>query len=124
MAGLGVRVFTDEHIFRYLARALRGRGYDAESCQEAGRASQGISDEGQLVYASQSTRAVLTENARDFLRLDAKWKRAGRRHAGIIVVADAGELGELLRRVERHLNTHPPSIQHDTLLWLDSSPTR
>ena len=35
MAGLGVRLFTDEHVYSDLARALRRRGYDAESCQDA-----------------------------------------------------------------------------------------
>ena len=125
MAGLGVRLFTDEHIFRHLAGALRSRGYDAESCQEAGRASQRIPDHRQLAYARRSGRAILTENVGDFLRLDAEWKAAGRKHAGIILIArTVSDFGELLRRVERHLNTYPPEVQHDTVLWLDPSPTR
>jgi hypothetical protein len=124
VAGLGIHLFTDEHIFRNLARTLRSRGYDAESCHEAGRANQGISDDGQLAHATRSGRAILTENYVDFIRLDAAWKSAGRAHGGIIVLADVGEFGELLRRVERHLNTYPPEVQHDTLLWLDTSPTR
>ena len=67
---------------------------------------------------------MLTFNSTDFLRLDVDWKRASREHAGIIVSAEVADLGELLRRVERHLNTYPPSVQHNTLLWLDSSATR
>ena len=47
MAGLGVRLFTDEHIHKHLAGTLRDRGYDALSCQEAGR--RGVSDDEQLV---------------------------------------------------------------------------
>jgi len=124
VAGLGVRLFTDEHIFGDLARLLRSRGFDAESCQEAGRANQGIPDEDHLVYASQHDMAVLTFNRSDFLRLDIGWKQAGRQHAGIIVSVRVDDFGELLRRVERHLDTYPPDVQHNTLLWLDPSPSR
>ena len=124
MAGLGVRPFTDEHIFRDLARALRTHGYDAVGCQEAGRANQKISDDEQLAYAARSGRAILTENHVDFVPLDAAWKSDGREHAGIIIVGNVGAFGELLRRIERHLNTYSPEVQHNTLLWLGPSATR
>lgn len=39
MAGLGVRLYTDEMISPRLAEVLRQHGYDAESCQEAQRAT-------------------------------------------------------------------------------------
>jgi hypothetical protein len=119
VAGLGVRIYTDEHIFRDLAKALRDRGYDAESCQEAGLAGKGISDEGHLEHTARAGRAILTHDRSDFLRLDTEWKRTGRQHAGIIVAQPIADFGELLRRVERHLNTYPQEVQHDTLLWLD-----
>ncbi len=77
MAGLGVRLFPDEHISGRLARALRSRGYDAESCREAGRADQGISDEDHLDYASRFGRAILTFDQVDFRRLEVIWKRIG-----------------------------------------------
>jgi len=122
VVGLGIRIFTDEHIFSALAGALRARGYDAESCQEAGRAGRRLSDEAQLAYSAQTGRAILTYDRLDFLRLDAEWKRVGREHAGIIVTERVRTLGELLRRVERHLNTYLPDVQHNLLLWLDPSP--
>jgi hypothetical protein len=124
VAGLGIRIYTDEQVFRGLARALRNHGYDAESRQEAGRANRGISDDEQLAYAARTGRAILTENVTDFIVLDAEWKRVGRAHAGIIVVSELGEFGELLRRVERHLNVYLPEVQRDTLVWLDPGPTR
>jgi hypothetical protein len=124
VAGLGIRLFTDEHISDTLARALKRRGYDVESCEEAGRANRGIPDEEQLTYATQHGRAILTFNRNDFLRLDAQWKRVGQQHGGIIISVAVRDVGELLRRVERHLDICPPSVQHDTLLWLDPSPTR
>ncbi len=120
MAGVGVRVFTDEHIFKDLASELRKRGFDVEGCHEAGLANQRISDEDLLTYATRSGRAILTENRADFVLLDAAWKAAGRQHAGVILVAGSvGSFGDLLRRVERHLSTFSPDVQHDTVLWLD-----
>ena len=86
MAGLGIRLFTDEMIFRDLPADLRRHGYDAQSCAEAGRSGQAISDEAQLAYATEHGRAVLTFNKVDFLRLDQVWKAAARRHAGIMVL--------------------------------------
>ena len=60
MAGLGIRLYTDEMIDVRLARALRSRGYDVESCQDAGRSNQGIPDEEQLAYAAGLGRAIYT----------------------------------------------------------------
>jgi predicted nuclease of predicted toxin-antitoxin system len=118
MSGRGVRLFTDEMINAALAPALRERGYDAESCHEAGRGNQRLPDEDHLEYATQHGRAILTYNTSDFAQLDAAWKAAGRRHAGIIVSAEARDLGTLLRRVMQHLDTYGPTEQEDTLLWL------
>ena len=124
MAGLGIRLFTDEHIFKSLASELRRRGFDAEGCHEVGLANQRVSDEDLLAYATRSGRAILTENRADFLKLDVAWKAADRQPGGIILVAGhIGSFGELVRRVERHLRTHTADVQYDTLLWLDPSPT-
>ena len=118
MSGLGVRVYTDEMINAGLAAALRSHSYDAESCQEAGRSGQGIPDEEQLAYAAQHGRAILTYNASDFYHRDHASKSAAPDHAGIIVSPEIDDLGELLRRVERHLNTYPPAVQNNLVLWL------
>ncbi len=119
MTGLGVTVFTDEHVHAGLANALRQRGYDALSCQEAGLAGRGVSDAAQLEYAARQGRAVLTYDVVDFIQLDHEWKEAGRRHAGIILVPSRiNTFGELLRRVLQHLDTTDPQTQHNALLWL------
>jgi hypothetical protein len=122
LAGLGVRLFTDEMIHADLAPTLRRQGYDAESCQEARRSNQRIGDEAQLVYATQQGRAIFTCNAIHFLRLDHQWKAAGRAHRGIILTPQVQDLGLLLRLVARHLDTYPPGVQDDLLLWLSTSP--
>jgi hypothetical protein len=122
VAGLKIRLFTDEMIHAHLAGTLRSLGYDALSCQEAGRANQGISDEEQLAYATQNDRAVLTFNMVDYVPLDHAWKLAGRSHAGIIVSPAIEDMGLLLRYVQRHLDRYPPEQQFNVLLWLDRSP--
>lgn len=119
MAGLGIRVYTDEMFSDGLAQALTQQAYDVMSCHAAGLANRGTTDEAQLEYAANAGRAILTGNAKDFVRLDHEWKQAGRQHAGIIVVARAVELRLLIRYVARHLDTTTPETQEDMLLWLD-----
>ena len=115
MAGLGVRLYTDEMIHPGLAAALRRLGYDVVSCDEAARGNQAISDDEQLAYAPQQGRAILTFNTCDFPLLDATWKAAGRTHAGILMATQMEGFGELLRRVRasrqlpaRPAGRHPP----------------
>ncbi len=55
-----------------LAMALRLRGYDVESCHEAGRANLHISDPEQLAYATEQGRAILRQNATDVYTLDSR----------------------------------------------------
>jgi hypothetical protein len=104
-----------------LAEALCRRGYDAESCEEAGRTNRGIPDGEQLAYATDQDRAILTFNTIDYMRLERAWKAAGREHYGIIVSSEIDDLGMLLRCVQRHLDTISPETQRNLLLWLDAS---
>jgi hypothetical protein len=124
MAGLGVRLFTDEMISPDLAVELRRRDYDAVSCHEVGRANQAIPDPDQLQYATDNGRAILTFNVRHFIGLDQQWRTDQRAHAGIIVSPRIADLGHLLQCVARHLDTYPPDVQNNLLLWLDTSPVQ
>lgn len=110
--------FTDEHIHHRLAAVLRERGFDALSCQEAGRHNQGIDDEDQLAYAAEQGRAILTFNSVDFVPLDLLWKQMGRTHAGIIVAPALRDFSRLLQRVELHLTRYSRQEHENTLLWL------
>jgi len=118
MAGLGIAVYTDELVDPALAIELRKRGYDVLSCHEAGRINQKINDRDQLIYAANHERAILTNNKRDFLPLDVRWKRQGRVHAGMMLYTGFPSLGDLLRRVIAHLDRVEPETQHDTVLWI------
>ena len=118
MAGLGISIHTDESVDSALVVHLRNRGYDAMSCHERDRNNLRTSDHDQLIYATDARRAILTNNVRDFVPLDARWKRQGGSHAGIVVYTGVPPFGDLLRRVIRHLDAPAPETQQDTALWL------
>ena len=79
------RLFIDEDVHAGLARVMREHDYDAINTLEAGRASQSMSDEDQLRYAVSQGRMLVVHNVADYYALDAKWRREGRAHCGIIV---------------------------------------
>jgi hypothetical protein len=120
VAGLGIRLYTDEMVTPDLADRLQWLGYDVISCHRVGRGNRKISDEDQLAYAAQDGRAFLTFNVDEFYALDASWKAAGRQHAGIILSPEIRDLGTLIRRVREHLDHCSPQQQQNTLLWLGS----
>jgi hypothetical protein len=116
--GLSIGVVTDEMITPRLADHMRSRGYDVTSCHVLGRANRGLSDHDQLELATADRRAIYTFNVADFRRLDARWGAAGREHAGIIVSEDLNnDLAEMIRRLQRHLNTVSASEQHNRI-WV------
>ena len=103
--GLFASIYTDEHVTPDLVRALRRRGYTAQSADEA--RMRNCSDKEQLAYATEHGMALLTFNVADFAVLAAEWYAEGREHAGIILSEQLGrrQFGELLRRTLRLLDT-------------------
>jgi hypothetical protein len=93
-----VRLYLDEDVDVALAAALRRRGVDALTTQEAGNVQQ--RDEEQPAFAAPIGRVFFTHNSRDFARLHCEMLRDGRTHAGI-VLSDQLPLGVLLRRLSR-----------------------
>lgn len=64
--------YADEN-FRYpVVTALRLLGHDVLTCQEAGRADQGIDDATVLADAHRMDRILLTQNRNDFKNLHRK----------------------------------------------------
>ncbi len=101
-----------------MAVQLQRRGYAALSCRAAGNADKGLSDEWQLAYATSQQHTILTHNIADYVTLDRSWKLQQREHRGIIVVPKRTPFGELFRRLQRHLDTVPPDVQYNVLLYL------
>lgn len=72
-----VRYFFDQHYPSAVARALRRRGIDVLTAQEASRC--GLSDSDQLTFATAEERILVTFDS-DYLALH----NAGISHAGIV----------------------------------------
>jgi hypothetical protein len=88
--------YADEN-FRYpVVESLRRLGHDMLTCQEAGRAGQGIDDDVVLADALALGRVVLTENRRHFIRLP----NAGQDHRGVVVCTFDRDAEALARRID------------------------
>lgn len=118
MSGLGIRLYTDEDVDVRLAEQLRRRGYDVISCRDAGRHRKGIPDDDHLVFATRARRAILVHNSRDYVRCDHAWKATGQQHWGILVIENGTPIGELVRRIQRPIDTVTAQEQYDTLLFV------
>lgn len=93
-----IRLYLDEDAPIQLAKALRQRGIDALTTQEA-RMSES-SDEQQVAFAAGQQRAVLTHNKRHFILIHQAYIEKGKEHWGIIV-ADQNKVGPLLRMLSK-----------------------
>jgi hypothetical protein len=67
---------------KVLVQALRSSGIDVVTADEAGNAQ--LPDDEQLAFATSHGRMIYTGNRRDFARLNDRWVRSGRDHAGIV----------------------------------------
>jgi hypothetical protein len=91
-----ISLYLDEHIQISLAGALKARGIDILTTQEAGNI--GLDDMNQLAFATKNRRALFSFNKRDFARIHYEWMALKRPHAGIIL-SDQLSIGVLLRRL-------------------------
>ncbi len=90
-----IRAYVDEDVPLSLAQALRNRGVDCLTTQEA--ANKGLSDAEQLAFSAEQGRTLVTHNKRDFILLHNAYVKSGEKHSGI-VVADQLPVGLTLRR--------------------------
>ncbi|MCC7366323.1 MAG: DUF5615 family PIN-like protein [Dehalococcoidia bacterium] len=93
--------YFDENFARAeLIAALRDAGYEVHRAIDHG--TSGWPDERQLEFAASRGFVVVTADRADFLRLHAAWMRAGRSHAGIVILhQDQYSVGERIRRMLR-----------------------
>ena len=89
-----IRLYMDEHIHPAVVAALRARGVDVLTAQEAGLLS--TPDLRHLEFASQQRRVLYSLDA-DFTRLHA----AGNRHAGIVFASRRTPIGQQIRSLLR-----------------------
>jgi hypothetical protein len=96
--------YADENFRHPVVEALRRLGHDVLTCQEAGRADQGIPDDLVLQDARARARILLTQNRRHFIQLD----RAGQDHRGIVVCTYDPDTEALTRRIDHAAATQTP----------------
>lgn len=79
-----MRFYFDTHIARAAAVQLRSKDVDVVRCEEVGLAE--AADEDHLQYATENGRVMVSQDE-DFTALDARWRQAGRSHAGIMKIS-------------------------------------
>jgi hypothetical protein len=97
--------FSADEKFRYLVvEALRRLGHDVLTCQEAGRAGQGLADDVVLADALAMGRVVLTQNRKHFIRLH----NGGQDHRGVVVCTYDRDAEALARRIDEAVAAQEP----------------
>lgn len=97
--------YANEHVKSAIVEGLRRRGMDIITVQE--RTLQQADDEVLLETATREGRLLLTNDA-DFLRIHARWMKAGREHSGIIFWRQDLGIGVAVRRILQYaLRTSP-----------------
>lgn len=82
---MSFRIYEDEDAMSgVVGRMLADAGIDCLTSNQAGNG--GLSDQAQLEFATARGRVIVTHNMKDFLRIHGEWARAGREHAGIIII--------------------------------------
>ena len=81
-----MKLLLDEHYANDIAAQLRAAGHDAVTVGERGL--DGTDDEPLLAFAASEDRAVLANNARDFVPLVARWAASGQDHCGLLLTSD------------------------------------
>jgi predicted nuclease of predicted toxin-antitoxin system len=106
-----VKLLLDEHYANEIAFQLRATGHEAVTVSE--RRLNGTDDEPLLALASAEDSALLTNNARDFLPIVARWATSGRDHCGLLLTSDSSmprgkdNIGLYVRRLSKLMQSNP-----------------
>jgi hypothetical protein len=111
--------FDDDTIRSSLVTALRARGIDILTANEAGMA--GRLDEDHLAYATESGRVLCSFNRSDFYRIHTEYLVTGRSHAGLILAPQQRyPVGEYLHRILRPMATKSAEEMHNQVEFLSA----
>ncbi|MGH2589009.1 MAG: DUF5615 family PIN-like protein [Dehalococcoidia bacterium] len=112
-----ISLYLDEDAHTYIADAVRRRGWNAVTTEEAGR--RGALDPDQLRFATERGSAILTYNVSDFPDLHAGLLARGESHAGIIVATQADPRRNI-RALLNLLNAVSAEKMRDNLVYLNN----
>jgi hypothetical protein len=118
-----VRLLLDHHYPTPIAVELRRRGHDVETASD--RNLHWVDDETLLSVLAGEGRALLTNNARDFVRIVVSWASLEQGHAGLILTSDvslrrtAQAIGTYVERLDALLSANPgDEAFRDRVHWL------
>jgi len=123
-----VRLCLDQHYTPRIAAALRERGHDVIAA-EAEDELRGLPDEELLAFCVRERRALLSENAADFVPLAHRLAARGDDHYGLAFSSPAsmprgaGTIGLFIEVLDRLLRDHPAEdALRNQIQWLRPSP--
>lgn len=106
-----------------IARQLRKRGHDVVAVRERGDLA-GSSDQQLMSRMSLENRAIVTNNALDFLPLVAAATSAGEHHGGLFLTSDRSlprrrdTIGRFVAVLDALLREGAPTQTRDQVRWL------
>jgi hypothetical protein len=112
-----IKIYLDEDVHTFIAHALRLRGWDVRTTQEAQQRE--ANDLDQIVFATDQGYAILSYNVRDFPRLHYELVANGTTHGGIIV-ATQDDPRRNLRALFNLLNTLSAEAMCGQLVYLNN----
>jgi hypothetical protein len=123
-----MRLLLDEHYSPEIATSLRGRGHDVVAVTERTDLRH-LADTSILDTAAAEGRAVVTEDAKDFMPVGARRLSSRESHHGVVLVSPRSfprtrrGFGRLVRALDALLAQHPGD--HDlvgSVVWLKPLP--
>lgn len=106
-----MRLCLDQHYAPQIAAALRERGYDVTAA-EAEEELRGLSDEDLLAACIRGRRALVSENAADFVPLVHRLAERGEEHFGLVLSSPASlprraaTIGLFVQALDRLMQGH------------------
>jgi hypothetical protein len=122
-----LKLLIDEHYPPSIAEQLRERGHDAVAVQEEADL-RGMLDPDLFAEAQRRNRAVLTENAADYIVLDAEYRSRHLAHWGLVFTSNrtfprgkASTVGALVKALDDLLRTADSGGPSSMVIWLQRS---
>jgi hypothetical protein len=122
-----LKLLIDEHYPPSIAEQLRERGHDAVAVQEEVDL-RGMLDPDLFTEAQRRNCAVLTENAADYIMLDAEYRSRHLAHWGLVLTSNrtfprgkATTVGALVKALDDLLRNAGSGGPSSMVIWLQRS---
>jgi predicted nuclease of predicted toxin-antitoxin system len=112
-----IKIYLDEDVHTYIAEALRLRGWEALTTEEAVRRGRGDPD--QIAFATNQGYTILTYNSDDYPRLHYTILGSGETHTGIILATQDNPRHNI-RALLNLLNSLSAEEMRDQLVYLNN----